>query len=123
MGQAIICSHSLLVRRNLRMILEAYGHPVLEAEDTVALMATAMRHKVQLVVLDEDHKQLPATAAIQLLRAHGPTAHVMIVALGLEREPLLAAGANHVLPLPFKTQLLEDVLELLALQDRLGLPG
>lgn len=104
MASIVVCSQSALLIRNLVASLRPYGHRILKADSSIALISACLTKNVDLVIIDSDLDFLSETGAIRCLRYTPQTEHLPIVALTndtLDYPEVFAAGADFALAKPF----------------------
>lgn len=128
MALIVVCSQSTLLTRNLAASLRPYGHRILEADSSIALVSACLTRHVDLAIIDADLDFLSAPGAIRCLRCTPKTQVMPIVALTNDAAHLseaFTAGADFALPKPVETfVLIRHVDRLIAhYQAALGIPS
>jgi len=128
MAQIVVCSQSALLSRNLVASLRPYGHSILEADSSIALVSACLTRHIDLAIIDSDQEFLSAPAAIRCLRCTPKTQLMPIVALTNDTghfSEVLNAGADFALSKPVETFVLGRHVERLIAhyQTALGVPS
>jgi len=128
MAQIVVCSQSALLIRNLAASLRPYGHTVMEADSSIALVSACLTRHVDLAILDSDLELLSAPATIRCLRCTTKTQLMPIVALTNDTghfSEAFQAGADFALAKPVETYALIRHVERLIThyRDALGIPS
>ncbi|MBN2801003.1 MAG: response regulator [Deltaproteobacteria bacterium] len=110
----LIVDDSTIVRRVMRRQLEALGDFALyEAVNGAEGVALYMEHRPDLVFLDLTMPVMGGEEALALIRAHDPTALVVVATADVQRgsrERVEAAGAWRMLPKPIHADVLSTTL-------------
>jgi CheY-like chemotaxis protein len=75
-------------RAELCLLLEAAGHEVAAVATGTEAAAVLMERTPRLIILDLDLKWLSGRQLIDVLRRNHHTAHIPIVAMAMDTEPL-----------------------------------
>jgi CheY-like chemotaxis protein len=114
----LVVDDSSFQRRNLRFILEAAGHEVLEAANGEAGLALAREERPQCVLVDLIMPQLGGLELLSSMRRTSPGTPVIVVTADIQdsvHEQCAAMGAAAVINKPVKgPQLLAAVAQALA---------
>jgi class 3 adenylate cyclase/DNA-binding response OmpR family regulator len=102
---ALVADSSRDVRRTLQRLLERHGCRTLAAGDGEELVASAIRQRPDLILLDAGLPRPDGFAAVRALKAHPETAHIPIILLTSLGGPDatqrgLEAGADEFLAKP-----------------------
>ena len=100
----------------LRRIFERAGHEVTDAGDGAAALRAVRESQPDLVVTDMMMPVMDGNELIRQLRCEPATASIPILAASA--DPQLAAGADAVIPKPYKWQHLTEVAEGLLREGR-----
>jgi two-component system cell cycle response regulator DivK len=109
--------------RLVRKILTSAGYKVIEAEDGLSGIDTAVQHKPNLILMDVNLPDIDGLEAASRLKAIPAMAQVPVIALTAnamhgDRERCLAAGCDGYIPKPItKNELLNTVSHFLALSQ------
>lgn len=128
MALIVVCSQSALLSRNLAACLRPYGHQILAADSSIALVSACLTRHVDLAIVDADLDYLAAPAAIRCLRCTTKTQLLPIVALTNDTghfSEAVNAGADFTLAKPVETPVLIRHAERLIAHYRnaLGVPS
>lgn len=128
MGRILYVEDNDQNMRLVRKILVHAGHEVIEAENGLTGIETAVNEMPDLILMDVNLPDIDGLEATARLRALPGVGLIPIIALTAnamvgDREKALAAGCDDYLPKPVgRTQLVETVEHYLALQPA-GSPG
>ena len=106
-GKVLVVDDSGLARRRIRVILEAAGYDVIEAEDGLSALERYFVSKPDLVVLDLVMKGMYGLDVLTKLREMDPTARVIVVSADVQtssQEMVEHAGAAGFLTKPIDTE-------------------
>lgn len=119
--RVLVVDDSSFQRRNLRFILEAAGHEVLEAANGEAGLALAREERPQCVLVDLIMPQVGGLELLASMRRTNPATPVIVVTADIQdsvREQCAALGAAGVVNKPVKgPQLLAALAQALAGKD------
>ena len=106
-GKVLVVDDSGLARRRIRVILEAAGYDVIEAEDGLSALERYFVSKPDLVVLDLVMKGMYGLDVLTKLREMDPAARVIVVSADVQtssQEMVEQAGAAGFLIKPIDTE-------------------
>ena len=83
-AKILVIDDSGLARRNLRRILEAAGHDVVEAQDGMAALEMYFAEKPEVVLLDLVMSGMYGLDVLKKLRQLDPTARVVVVSADIQ---------------------------------------
>ena len=115
----LVVDDSAVIRRVMRVILEAEGYEVLTAESGLAALRTARQYRPHAVTLDLSLPDVDGREVLRSLKGDGLTSQIPVIVISTLSDVLLASDrrlAARVLTKPF------DVDELLGWVARLTSP-
>ena len=116
-ARILIVEDNAATRKMMRLVLQAEGYAILEAEDGQTAMRVAAAHSPALVLLDCKLPDMDGFEVARRLRAQEPDLHILAVTgwMVADEARLLTAGFTDVLVKPVEpSRLVEIVGRLLA---------
>lgn len=115
MSRVVVVEDNAANRKLVRVILEAAGHEVIEAEDAESGIEAVRAHRPDLVLMDVQLPGLDGLEATRRLRADAVTRDIPVVCLTAlamkgDEERILEGGCDGYIPKPIRHRPLLDQL-------------